>query len=98
MFGKAQAGTLESSDCMVVVSPAESYSLEYGGQNEAIFRRRTERIVGEISARYGLSGAPGASVWIQDRGALEMTLRARVETAFERALEGEEKKEGEGAR
>jgi citrate lyase subunit gamma (acyl carrier protein) len=79
---------------MVAVSPAESYSLEYGGQNEAIFKRRTERIVGEISTRYGLSGTPGASVRIQDRGALEMTLRARVETAFERALKGDGEQEG----
>jgi citrate lyase subunit gamma (acyl carrier protein) len=69
---------------MVVVSPADSYVLEYGGQNEAIFKRRTERIVGEIARRY----AP-AAVQIQDRGALEATLRARVETAFERASDCE---------
>jgi citrate lyase subunit gamma (acyl carrier protein) len=65
---------------MVVVSPSDGYALEYGGQNEAIFKRRTERIVREIAERY----AP-AEVRIQDRGALEATLRARVETAFERA-------------
>jgi citrate lyase subunit gamma (acyl carrier protein) len=67
---------------MVVVSPSDSYILEYRGQNEVIFKRRTERIVREIVERY----AP-ASVQIQDRGALEVTLRARVETAFERASE-----------
>ncbi|MDR1622321.1 MAG: citrate lyase acyl carrier protein, partial [Synergistaceae bacterium] len=66
--------------------------LEYGGQNEALFKRRTERIVREIAERYVPAGA--ASVQVQDRGALEVTLRARVETAFERASvsreEGEE--------
>ena len=77
---KAQAGTLESSDCMVVVSPSEGYALEYGGQNEALFKNRTARIVREIAERY----AP-ALVQVQDRGALEVTLRARVETAFARA-------------
>jgi citrate lyase subunit gamma (acyl carrier protein) len=83
---KAQAGTLESSDCLVVVSPADSHTLEYSGQNAAIFKRRTERIVMEI-AKYR---APcGAAVRIQDRGALEITLRARVETAFERAAQKE---------
>ena len=81
MLRRAQAGTLESSDCMVVVSPSDGYAMEYGGQNEALFKRRTERIVREIADRY----APGALVQIQDRGALEVTLRARVETAFERA-------------
>ena len=77
---KAQAGTLESSDCMVVVSPSGEYALEYGGQNGALFKSRTGRIVREIAERY----AP-ALVQVQDQGALEVTLRARVETAFGRA-------------
>lgn len=80
----AQAGSLESSDCMVVVSPAESFGLDYKGQNSGIFMERTRRIARELAERY----APeGAEVRIQDRGALEITLRARIETAFERALE-----------
>jgi citrate lyase subunit gamma (acyl carrier protein) len=92
LFKKAQAGTLESSDCMVVVSPAETCILEYSGQNETIFKRRTERIVREIAERY----APGASVQIQDRGALEVTLRARIETAFERASKEDLKEDPAG--
>ena len=32
----ASAGTLESSDCQVTVSPAETTELEYGGANSAI--------------------------------------------------------------
>jgi citrate lyase subunit gamma (acyl carrier protein) len=80
---KAQAGTLESSDCLVVIEPAETFSIDYRGQNALIFKKRTAGIVGEIAARYGVS----ATVRIEDRGALEATLRARVETAFERALE-----------
>ncbi|MDR1873636.1 MAG: citrate lyase acyl carrier protein [Synergistaceae bacterium] len=83
----AQAGTLESSDCLVVVSPADSHSLEYSGQNAAIFKRRTERIVAEIAKR---CAPQGAAVQVQDRGALEATLRARVETAFERASKQEQ--------
>jgi citrate lyase subunit gamma (acyl carrier protein) len=65
---------------MVVISPADVYALEYRGQNEVIFKRRTERVVREIAERY-----EPALVQIQDRGAIEVTLRARVETAFERA-------------
>jgi citrate lyase subunit gamma (acyl carrier protein) len=76
---------------MVVVSPSDGYVLEYGGQNEALFKRRTERIVREIAERYT---SRGASVQVQDRGALEVTLRARVETAFERALVSKEELEG----
>ena len=36
----------------------------------------------------GSSGIEGATVIVNDRGALECTLRARLETAFERATEG----------
>jgi citrate lyase subunit gamma (acyl carrier protein) len=72
---------------MVVVSPSDGYALEYGGPNEVLFKRRTERIVREIAERCA-SGK--ASVQVQDRGALEVTLRARVETAFERASASKE--------
>ena len=78
---KAQAGSLESSDCLVTVEPAEAYSMSYSGQNETIFKRRTERIALETAARFSLL----ARLSVQDRGALEVTLRARIETAFERA-------------
>ena len=78
---KAQAGTLESSDCLVTVEPSASSSFEYGGANAAIFRKRVSGITEEIAARY--EGA--ASVRIEDHGAVEATLRARIETAFERA-------------
>ncbi len=79
----AQAGTLESSDCLVIVSPAEGFSMEYKGLNKSIFESRTLKITKEISERLS---PEGALVRIQDQGALEMTLRARIETAFERAL------------
>ena len=82
---KAQSGSLESSDCLVTVEPSETYSLSYSGQNEAIFARRTERIALEIASALSLS----AHISIQDRGALEVTLRARIETAVERAMSGE---------
>jgi len=82
-FATAQAGTLESSDCMVVVTPAGDFILDYRGPNSGIFEERTRRIAKEIADRY----APGsAEVRIQDRGALEITLHARIETAFQRAV------------
>lgn len=78
----AQAGTLESSDCLVIVSPAD-FSMEYKGLNKSIFESRTLKITKKFSERLS---PEGALVRIQDQGALEMTLRARIETAFERAL------------
>lgn len=80
----ANAGTLESSDCLVTVMPAETIEIEYAGANEKIFRGRTEDLVREILGKYSLTGG---AVKIQDSGALEVTLRARIETALERAME-----------
>jgi citrate lyase subunit gamma (acyl carrier protein) len=79
----ANAGTLESSDCLVTVAPAESIEIEYNGANEKIFRKRTEDLAREILGRYSLAGG---AIKIQDSGALEVTLRARIETAVERAM------------
>ncbi|MDR1481017.1 MAG: citrate lyase acyl carrier protein [Synergistaceae bacterium] len=81
----ASAGTLESSDCLVTVVPAEVDGIRYEGANRAIFLNRTEKIAREIMERYPIENA---SIRIQDQGALEVTLRARIETAVERALEG----------
>ncbi|MCF7935299.1 MAG: citrate lyase acyl carrier protein [Synergistales bacterium] len=78
----AQAGTLESSDCLVTVAGSGTVDIDYRGANAALFGERTRAIVEEIVKRRGLDGA---SIQIQDQGALEPTLRARLETALARA-------------
>jgi len=80
-----QCGTLESSDCLVTISESETLRIDYRGANAGIFRKRTEAIVKEL-----LKGRDLASVAIsiQDNGALEVTIRARIETAIERFLQG----------
>jgi citrate lyase subunit gamma (acyl carrier protein) len=84
-FDTAQAGTLESSDCLVTVVPGEGRSLDYRGGNAPFFRSRTERILAEVLDGAGIRDV---GVTIQDQGALEATLRARIETALERAARG----------
>ena len=81
----ASAGTLESSDCLVTLSPAESIEIDYSGANKKLFQKRTDRIARDVLAEYS---AGNARIHIQDQGALEVTLRARIETALERAMEG----------
>lgn len=71
---------------MVVVSPSETLKIDYEGQNSAIFKNRTLKIAQDIARRYNISGA---EIRIQDQGALEVAIAARIETAFERALGGE---------
>lgn len=80
----ASAGTLESSDCLVSVSPATELQLDYRGGNAELFRMRTRTLVEDVFRAYGLAGG---RVTLQDQGAILATLRARLETALERAFE-----------
>ena len=85
LLNTASAGTLESSDCLVTVSPAEKLRLEYKGANSEVFAERTMALVEDVSKRCGLGGA---EISIQDQGALEITIKARLETALSRACKG----------
>lgn len=82
----AAAGTVESSDCRVTVSPAKERSLSYAGANSVIFAKRTQSLVDEVLDQYSVSGA---QVSIQDQGAIAVTMRARLETALKRASQEE---------
>ncbi len=79
----ASAGTLESSDCLVTVSPGPGVEVELRGGG-GVFSGRTDRLVREVLRR---RGEEGLRVLIQDRGALELVLEARLETALARAEE-----------
>ncbi len=78
-----QAGTLESADCLVTVTGSENGGLDYRGGNRTIFGERTRKLVEETLARFQVSGV---QVTIQDQGALELVIRARLETALGRAM------------
>lgn len=78
----AEAGSLESSDCLVIVTEANDFALDYTGTNASIFGKRTAAAVEKILAAHG---NPKCAVTIRDQGALEPTVRARLETALERA-------------
>lgn len=84
---EAMAGSLESSDVLVTLSPREGEGVEYTIESIVLkqYGRRIRAVAEEVAAAAGLSGA---AVRIQDRGALECTLRARLETAIERATAG----------
>lgn len=78
----AAAGTLESSDCMVTVEPGEGISLnltssvmnQYGRQIKATILETLERL-----------DVKNANVTVVDKGALDCTLKARVECAVFRS-------------
>ncbi len=82
------AGSLESSDVLVSVSPGDDGNIDISVES-IVFRQFGPRIRSVAEEVAAASGIEGTVVRINDRGALECTLRARLETAFERPMNPE---------
>lgn len=82
----ALAGTLESSDAMVRIGPSTEpgIQLELESLVKQQFGAAIERVVRETLAKLGVKNA---QVSVDDKGALECILRARVQAAALRAAE-----------
>lgn len=79
----ASAGTLESSDIYVVVTPFDgALHVEVDSVVKRQFGRQIEASIREVCADMGVTQA---SIYANDRGALDMTIRARAEAALLRA-------------
>ena len=80
----AGAGTLESSDCMVTVEPGEGISLDLSSSVMNQYGRQIKAAVLETLDRLDVKNA---NVTVVDKGALECTLKARVECAVFRSCD-----------
>lgn len=78
------AGTLESNDALVTVQEGVGIVVSIDSIVDAFFHDRIEAAVRGELARMKKQNV---HVTIQDKGALDFTLRARVRTAIER-MEG----------
>lgn len=78
----AVAGTLESSDCMVTVEPGDGISLDLSSSVMNQYGRQIKAAVLETLERLDVKNA---NVTVVDKGALECTLKARVECAVFRS-------------
>lgn len=80
---KAVAGTLESSDIYVIVEPNEQgIELELESIVYRQFGEEIEKTVREVIKNFDVSNI---KIHLKDRGAVDCTIRARVETALRRA-------------
>ena len=79
---KASAGTLESSDAEVNVYPNEELKLEVKSSVYAQFGSQIEQTVKEILDNLEIESG---EILVDDRGALDCTIRSRVETAILRS-------------
>ena len=79
----AVAGTLESSDCIVTVEPGEG-SIEFDLDSSVIrqYGKQIRKVALETLERIGVTDA---KVHMVDKGALDCTIKARVECACYRA-------------
>ncbi len=81
---KVQAGTLQSSDLMVFLEPAEKLSVSIESTVLKQFGPLIRAKVDEVLAKHGVEAG---EVRITDRGALDYAIEARLETAIMRATE-----------
>ena len=77
---EAVVGTLESSDLLVKVAPSDKGSLDIEIRSKVMqqFGKQIRRVVTDTLAQLSLSEG---SVVIEDKGALDCVLRARVQAA-----------------
>jgi citrate lyase subunit gamma (acyl carrier protein) len=82
---EAQAGLQDKGDVVVRLAPAEAQSgvhLEIESKVMSMFGDQIRASVLEIIESYGLTDV---HVSVRDQGALDYAIRARVQTAIERA-------------
>lgn len=78
----AIAGTLESSDAQVMIEPADELTITIRSEVEAQYGEQILATVKDVLDKLELDQV---SLVIQDQGALDCTLRARIQTAIFRA-------------
>ena len=80
---KASAGTMQSSDLMVIVEPHDTIKIEI----ESTVKRQYEHLIrAQVVSIIESLGINSGHIRIADRGALDYAIAARVEAAIQRAL------------
>jgi citrate lyase subunit gamma (acyl carrier protein) len=81
---KSTAGTMQSSDVVVTVEPADRLEI----QIESTVKRQFEHLIrAQVERTLARHGVTRAIVRVSDRGALDYAIDARVEAALRRAAE-----------
>ena len=80
----AVAGTLESSDAQVRIAPSDTLDIEL---NSSVGKQFGEDILATINDVLAGFGVTGAEIIVEDKGALDCVLRARLKAALLRAAD-----------
>ena len=81
----AKAGTLESNDILIMVMPNDSGKVEL--ELESIVMQQFGDVIKQVILhKVKEMRVEGITIKAQDKGALDYTIGARVETAIKRAI------------
>lgn len=80
----AVAGTLESSDALIRIEPADVLTIEI---NSSVGKQFGEAIEQTVKATLAKLGITAAAVSVEDKGALDCVLQARIKAAALRATD-----------
>ncbi|QJW48540.1 citrate lyase acyl carrier protein [bacterium BFN5] len=86
----AIAGTMESNDILVSIAPAkpgEGIQIELNSPVKNQYGLQIEAAIRSVIERYGIRDI---LIQANDKGALDCTIEARIETAILRAAKGDE--------
>ncbi|MCG8579064.1 MAG: citrate lyase acyl carrier protein [Bacteroidales bacterium] len=84
---KAQAGSFESSDILVMVEPVEKGAGRLIELKSIVMQQFGEDLLSQIHTDLDKFGISDVRLIINDKGALPPTISARVETALKRAAQ-----------
>lgn len=79
----AIAGTVESSDVLVTVEPADTLTVELNSNVKKQFGASITATVLSVAQELDITGA---KITLEDKGALDCTIKARTATALKRAM------------
>ncbi len=82
---QAQAGTLESSDVYVMILPNENHEIAIQVKS-IVIKQFGEQIYQTAKDTLQRLGITSCILVLEDKGALDYTIRARIESAVERSL------------
>jgi citrate lyase subunit gamma (acyl carrier protein) len=83
----AQAGTLESSDVLVLVEPVAAGSGRRIELESNVMTQYGRRIQEQVILMLDRLSVSDIRILLKDKGALDATVRARVETAIRRSIQ-----------
>jgi citrate lyase subunit gamma (acyl carrier protein) len=81
----SKAGTMESNDIYVMVQPNDNNGILLELDSIVIkqFGKQIEKVIREVLNEFDIKNI---KLTVKDRGALDYTIKARIETAIKRAV------------